>query len=60
MFDVRPGIAYPQFQRALKTGNLAVIRSAAAELPRVDLIDALAVCLAIRDSEPRHFDGAAV
>ena len=32
-----------RFQRALKTGNLAFIRSAAAELPHVDLGDALAV-----------------
>jgi hypothetical protein len=36
------GSPYGRFQRALKTGNLQIIRSAAAELPSVDLGDALA------------------
>jgi hypothetical protein len=35
------GSAYARFRRALKTGNLTLIRNAAAELPRVDLGDAL-------------------
>ncbi len=48
-----------RFQRALKTGNLNVIRNAAAELPTVDLGDALAVCVAIRDAEPHHLERAA-
>lgn len=52
------GSSYPRFQRALKTGNLAVIRNAAAELPRVDLGDALVVCMAIRDAEPDRFTRA--
>jgi hypothetical protein len=42
------GSAYARFQRALKTGNLTLIRNAAAELPRLDLGDALAVCVTIR------------
>lgn len=50
----------PRFQRALATGNLHLIRSAAAELPRVDLGDALAVCLAIREAEPERFERAAL
>ena len=54
------GSPYPRFQRALKTGNLAVIRKAAAELPRVNLVDALAVCVAIREAEPGTFDRAAL
>lgn len=54
------GSSYARFQRALKTGNLAVIRNAAAELPRVDLDDALAVCMAIRDSDPERFERAAL
>jgi hypothetical protein len=37
-----------------------LIRAAAAELPRVDLGDALAVCMAIRDAEPERFERAAL
>ena len=54
------GSAYARFQRALETGNLNLIRAAAAELPRVDLADALAVCMAIRDAEPQRFERAAL
>ncbi len=54
------GSAYGRFQRALATGNLQLIRSAAAELPRVDLADALAVCMAIRAAEPQRFERAAL
>jgi hypothetical protein len=54
------GSPYPRFQRALATGSLHLIRAAAAELPRVDLGDALAVCMAIRDAEPERFERAAL
>jgi hypothetical protein len=54
------GSPYPRFQRALQTGNMPLIRAAAAELPRVDLGDALAVCMAIRDAEPQRFERAAL
>jgi hypothetical protein len=54
------GSSYARFRRALKTGNLAIIRTAAAELPRVDLGDALAVCVAIRRAEPSRFERAAL
>ena len=54
------GSSYSRFQRALKTGNLAIIRFAAAELPQVDLGDALAVCVAIRESEPHRYERAAL
>ncbi len=54
------GSPYSRFQRALKTGNLNVIRNAAADLPAVDLGDALAVCVAIRDAEPHRFERAAL
>ena len=54
------GSPYSRFQRALKTGNLNVIRNAAAELPTVDLGDALAVCVAIREAEPHRFERAAL
>ena len=54
------GSSYSRFQRALKTGNLAIIRSAAAELPQVNLGDALAVCVAIREAEPHRYERAAL
>ena len=54
------GSAYARFQRALKTGNLTLIRNAAGELPQIELADALAVCLAIRDAEPERFERAAL
>lgn len=54
------GSAYVRFQRALATGNLLLIRTAAAELPSVSLGDALAVCLAIRDGAPDRFERAAL
>lgn len=38
------GSPYSRFQRALRTQDLHLIRAAAAELPQVDLVDALAVC----------------
>ena len=52
------GSPYSRFQRALKTGNLNIIRSAAAELPQVDLGDALAVCVAIHKAAPEHYERA--
>jgi hypothetical protein len=60
MFVTSQGSPYARFRRALATGNLTIIRAAAAELPRVDLGDALAVCMAIRDAEPLRFERAAL
>ncbi len=37
------GSPYPRFRRALATGNLTIIRAAAAELPYVELADALKI-----------------
>jgi hypothetical protein len=54
------GSAYSRFQRALNTGNLNIIRAAAAELPQVDLGDALTVCVAIREAEPHRYERAAL
>ena len=54
------GSAYARFRRALKTGNMAIIRSAAGELRHVDLGDALTVCLTIREAEPDRFERAAL
>jgi predicted transport protein len=54
------GSAYSRFQRALMTGNLTIIRAAAAELPAVRLDDALQVCVLLRDREPERYERAAV
>jgi hypothetical protein len=54
------GSSYTRFRRALATGNLNLIRTAAAELPRVGLPDALEVCLVMRDHDGRGFERAAV
>ena len=43
------GGPYARFRRALDTGNLTLVRAAAAELPRVALPDALRVCVLMRD-----------
>ena len=53
------GSPYAHFRRALGTGNLALIRTAAAELPQINLDDALRICLVIRKREPESFDRAA-
>ena len=54
------GSAYARFRRALDLGRLPLVYAAAAELPRVDLTDALEVCvLMARDAHPA-FERAAV
>ncbi len=52
------GGPYSRFRRALDTGNLMVIRSAAAELPQIDLEDALRICFVMRGAEPVAYDRA--
>lgn len=54
------GSPYPRFKRALDTGNLNLVRLAAAELPHVAIDDALRVCLLLRDGDPDVYDRAAV
>ncbi len=61
MFDMTShGHPYARFRRALATGNLMLIRAAAAEVPRVELGDALTVCMAIRQHDQARFDRAAL
>src|SRR5919197_3671075 len=50
------GSPYAHFRQALDTGNLALIRTAVAELPQINLDDALRICLVIREREPGSFD----
>ena len=44
MFVSIKGSPYAHFRRDLGTGNLALIRTAAAELPQTNLDDALRIC----------------
>jgi hypothetical protein len=54
------GSPYARFQRALATGNLNVIRSAAAELPRIGVAEAASMLLVIVRAEPEQYERAAV
>jgi hypothetical protein len=54
------GSSYMRFRRALDTGNITLIRSAAAELPQVNLEDALTICLLLRRAEPDSYERAVV
>jgi len=47
------GLAQRPPQTAIATGNPRIALATAAELPRVDLADALALCLLLRDDEQR-------
>ena len=60
MFVTSDGSAYTRFRRALEIGNLNLIRTAAAELPRIGLADALEVCLLMREERDGRFERAAV
>ena len=53
------GSAYAAFQRALRSRNLTLALAEARDLPRVDLADALALLLLIRDSSPERYTRAA-
>ena len=57
MSTTRPA---PDNKRALLTGNLALVRAAAAELPAVDLADALAICLLMSARDDERYERAAV
>jgi hypothetical protein len=53
------GSPYARFKRALATGDLDVIRLAAAELPRVRLDDALRICILLVPDSVRYQRAAA-
>jgi hypothetical protein len=48
------------FRRALDSGNLTLVRAAAAELPTVNLEDALRICLLLRDADPSQYERAVI
>ena len=54
------GSPYARFQRALRIGRLSLVRAAAAELPRIDLDDALSICLLISEQDTERYERAAV
>ena len=55
------GGSYVNFLRALDGGDILLVRAAAAELPRINLGDALRICLVFRTSpEPGLYECAAV
>jgi hypothetical protein len=54
------GGSYARFRRALDSGNLALVRAAAAELASVNLEDALRICLLLRDADPSRNERAVI
>jgi hypothetical protein len=54
------GTPYGRFLRALDSGNGVLILSAARQLPRVALNDALRICLVLREGDPDRYERAAV
>jgi len=52
--------AHTRFRRALRSGDVVLIRTAAAELHHVDLADALAVCRALHAADDPAYERAAV
>jgi hypothetical protein len=54
------GSPYARFKRALRSGNLALVRSAAGELPAVRLDDALLIACLIEEQDAERFERAAV
>ena len=53
------GGSYQRFRRALEVGSPTLVRAAAAELPRIGLEDALAICLVLLDADRERFPAAA-
>ena len=54
------GNPYARFRRALATGNEKLVTTAALELPRIALDDALQICLVLRGGDPERYERAAV
>ena len=60
MFVTSQGSPYARFQRALRMGRLPAVLAAAAELPRVDLHDALRICLLMERQDEARYERAVV
>ncbi len=59
MFVSVKGRPYQWFKSALARGDLAGVRAAAAELPHINLADALAICLLMGQQDDARFERAA-
>jgi hypothetical protein len=59
MFVTSQGSAYARFRRALTSRNPTLAWAAASELARVDLADALALCLVVAGDPGRYGRAAA-
>jgi hypothetical protein len=53
------GSPYARFRRALHTRRLPIVYAAAAELPRIDLVDALEILVLIAEQDPDRYPRAA-
>jgi hypothetical protein len=58
LFVASQGDPCARFRRAVDTGNPTIALSAAAELSFVNLADALALCLVMRDGDPDRYSRA--
>jgi hypothetical protein len=54
------GSQYARLRRAIAQRNVTIVLATAAELPRVPLAEALAICLLLLDREPERYERAAV
>ena len=59
MFVTGQGSAYPRFRRALAAGNLTIVRAEAAELPYIELADALRIAALMATQRDRAYERAA-
>jgi hypothetical protein len=60
VFVTSQGSPYGRFRRALDRGNVSEALSAASELRYVGLLEALELCLLLRDKAPEKYSRAAV
>ena len=54
------GNPFSRFQRALATGNVTLVRAAAADLPRIGVAEAAAMLLVIERAAPESYQRAAL
>lgn len=54
------GGSYARFRKALETGNLTIVKAAAAELPTINLDDALRICVLLRGADPSRYEHAVI
>jgi hypothetical protein len=54
------GSAHTRLKLAIRSRNLTLVRNALAEMPGVDLRDAIGICAVIGEARPELYDAAAV